>query len=127
MPQCGLRAERSRPEVGGEPSAHRQRQTSAHDSRSGKSAGRSLQLNRVVAVAPYRSCTWPGASMGTEHLFKIAEYELGATYGPHSAREFYCSCSQAGYGPITSILRLIERPLSKGNRTTLRNREDSRT
>jgi len=65
MPQRGLRLERSRPQVGGEPSAHRQRQTSARDSRSGKSVGRPLQLSRVVGVATYRSCTWPGASMGT--------------------------------------------------------------
>src|SRR5207248_11231414 len=37
--------------VGGEPPAHRQRQTSARDNRSGKSVGRPLQLSRVVGAA----------------------------------------------------------------------------
>jgi len=73
MPSGGLGLERSLPRVAGEPSAHRQRQTSARDSRSGKSVGRPLQLSRVVGVATYRSCTWPGAFMALNVPANLAQ------------------------------------------------------
>src|SRR5436190_12599946 len=80
MPQRGLRPERSRPQAGGEPSAHRQQPTSARDSRSGKSVGRPLQSSRVVGVAPYRSCIWPGASMGLGGLMSDIPMDASVEY-----------------------------------------------
>src|SRR5258708_5108080 len=112
MPQGGLRLERSRPQVGGEPSAHRQRQTSARDSRSDKSVGRPLQLSRVVGVATYRSCTWPGASMGTNLYPRLPSNELAwiSTDRESADIERRFGYSPAGFRMLCSDFRRGELP-----------------